>query len=137
MSRDELHRGVPDEWRLARQEEAGALGVPVWVALSKLSWWRWLSNREDSPWYPTMRLFRQERPGEWGAASQRVAEAVQPMQREKEAQRPCGSRISVGSIRGSWPGSAGQVFHHVIKCAVRSGGVVLRTLGGATRRCDP
>ena len=44
---------------------AGALGVPVWVALGRSCDWRWLDEREDSPWYPTMRLFRQERLGDW------------------------------------------------------------------------
>ncbi len=38
---------------------AGALGVPVWMPVSALPEWRWLLDREDSPWYPTMRLFRQ------------------------------------------------------------------------------
>lgn len=45
---------------------AGALGVPVWVALPLVPDWRWLLGRTDSPWYPTARLFRQTRWGEWG-----------------------------------------------------------------------
>ena len=54
---------------------AGALGRPVWVALKHLPDWRWLLGRDDSPWYPTMRLFRQPRPGDWPAvfASMRAA----------------------------------------------------------------
>jgi len=44
---------------------AGALGRPVWVLLHARSDWRWLMGRADSPWYPTMRLFRQRRLGEW------------------------------------------------------------------------
>jgi tetratricopeptide (TPR) repeat protein len=44
---------------------AGALGVPVWVVIGVNSDWRWLADREDSPWYPSMRLFRQRRPGDW------------------------------------------------------------------------
>jgi hypothetical protein len=44
---------------------AGALGVPVWTLLHKEADWRWMQEREDSPWYPTMRLFRQHRAGEW------------------------------------------------------------------------
>ncbi len=45
---------------------AGALGVPVWVALGYSCDWRWLDEREDSPWYPTMRLFRQRG---WGTGT--------------------------------------------------------------------
>jgi tetratricopeptide (TPR) repeat protein len=44
---------------------AGALGRPVWVALSDEPDWRWLFERDDSPWYPTMRLFRQTTRGDW------------------------------------------------------------------------
>lgn len=44
---------------------AGALGKPVWVLNRFDSCWRWLTNREDSPWYPTLRLFRQPQPGDW------------------------------------------------------------------------
>ena len=44
---------------------AGALGVPVWVALAHAPDWRWMTGRGDSSWYPTMRLFRQKKPGDW------------------------------------------------------------------------
>ena len=52
---------------------AGALGVQVWVALAKIPEWRWLLEREDSPWYPTMRLFRQSRFGQWSNVFERMA----------------------------------------------------------------
>ena len=52
---------------------AGALGKPVWVLLPFVPDWRWMLEREDSPWYPTMRLFRQPRPGDWGTAVTHVA----------------------------------------------------------------
>ena len=52
---------------------AGALGVPVWTLLHSDPDWRWMLNRDDSPWYPTMRLFRQERPGDWESVIARVA----------------------------------------------------------------
>jgi hypothetical protein len=44
---------------------AGALARPTWVALKYVPDWRWLLDRDDSPWYPTMRLFRQETAGDW------------------------------------------------------------------------
>lgn len=46
---------------------AGALGVPVLLLLAEPADWRWMEGREDSPWYPTMRLLRQRRPGDWTA----------------------------------------------------------------------
>jgi pentatricopeptide repeat protein len=52
---------------------AGALGRPVWTLLPFASDWRWMLEREDSPWYPTMRLFRQTRPGDWEGVVERVA----------------------------------------------------------------
>jgi Tfp pilus assembly protein PilF len=55
---------------------AGALGVPVWCALRSSPDWRWLANRDDSPWYPTMRLFRQTSPGDWPGVFQRMAAAL-------------------------------------------------------------
>ncbi|QCO15887.1 tetratricopeptide repeat protein [Azospirillum brasilense] len=55
---------------------AGALGVPVWVVLPLSPDWRWLLGREDSPWYPTARLFRQTRVGDWAEVAGRVADAL-------------------------------------------------------------
>jgi hypothetical protein len=55
---------------------AGALAVPAWVALPFAPDWRWLLQREDSPWYPTLRLFRQERPGDWDDVFARLTAAV-------------------------------------------------------------
>jgi tetratricopeptide (TPR) repeat protein len=52
---------------------AGALGVPVWVTLALSADWRWLLDRSDSPWYPTMRLFRQRRFGDWQDVFERIA----------------------------------------------------------------
>jgi ADP-heptose:LPS heptosyltransferase len=55
---------------------AGALGVPVWVALQETPNWRWLLARDDSPWYPTMRLFRQQKLGQWSGVFDRIAEEL-------------------------------------------------------------
>jgi Flp pilus assembly protein TadD len=51
---------------------AGAMSKPLWVLLPFSAEWRWLEQREDSPWYPTARLFRQESPGDWAGVLQRV-----------------------------------------------------------------
>jgi hypothetical protein len=56
---------------------AGALGVPVWLALSTVPDWRWLLEREDSPWYPTMRLFRQTQTGQWSDVFERMVRELQ------------------------------------------------------------
>lgn len=52
---------------------AGALGKPVWILLAKVPDWRWMLDGEDSPWYPTARLFRQEVSGEWDLVVTKVA----------------------------------------------------------------
>jgi tetratricopeptide (TPR) repeat protein len=59
---------------------AGALGMPVWVALSPVPDWRWLLERQDSPWYPTMRLFRQKQYGSWEEVFKRLAGALREAQ---------------------------------------------------------
>jgi tetratricopeptide (TPR) repeat protein len=56
---------------------AGAFGKPVWTLLAFGGEWRWLTERDDTPWYPTMRLFRQRRPGEWAHVLDRVLDALQ------------------------------------------------------------
>ena len=55
---------------------AGAMGRPVWTLIYTPPDWRWLLDRDDSPWYPSMRLFRQSRIGEWGPVVERIAEAL-------------------------------------------------------------
>jgi len=55
---------------------AGALGRPVWIALKTVPDWRWLLGRGDCPWYPTARLFRQERIGDWSGVMAQMAAAL-------------------------------------------------------------
>lgn len=55
---------------------AGAMGKPVWTLLPRVPDWRWLLDRSDSPWYPTMRLFRQTQAGEWTPVLEQVIEAL-------------------------------------------------------------
>jgi hypothetical protein len=58
---------------------AGALALPVWVALSAIVDWRWLLERPDTPWYPTMRLFRQAQLGDWDSVFARMADELRTL----------------------------------------------------------
>ena len=58
---------------------AGALGVPCWAMLFEPADWRWLRGRADSPWYPSMRLFRQPVPGDWDTVAREVVAAARGM----------------------------------------------------------
>ncbi|MEJ1977242.1 MAG: glycosyltransferase family 9 protein [Acetobacteraceae bacterium] len=55
---------------------AGAMGKPVLLLNRYDTCWRWMTQREDSPWYPSLRIFRQQRWGEWAPVVQRLAEAL-------------------------------------------------------------
>jgi tetratricopeptide (TPR) repeat protein len=55
---------------------AGALGKPVWTLVAEPADWRWLMKGETTPWYPTMRLFRQQKRNEWGTVIEEVAQAL-------------------------------------------------------------
>ena len=55
---------------------AGALGAPIWLLLPVAADWRWLTDRDDSPWYPSMRLFRQSEPGDWAGVMRSVAASL-------------------------------------------------------------
>jgi len=73
---------------------AGALGQPAWVLVPEPADWRWLLGREDSVWYPTLRLFRQAKPTEWGPVFARAAEALAELVAKKQ--------------QGTSPGAAAQ-----------------------------
>jgi ADP-heptose:LPS heptosyltransferase len=62
---------------------AGALGKPVWVLLSAVPDWRWGLDGEQTPWYPTMRLFRQIRAGDWGPVMTRAAQTLRAWQAQQ------------------------------------------------------
>ena len=77
---------------------AGALGKPVWTLLANIADWRWLRDRDDTPWYPTMRLFRQEQNGDWDGflhewqrrcdrCWSREAKGLEQPQRRRDAER--------------------------------------------------
>lgn len=67
------------------------LAVPVWTLLRADADWRWMRGRDDSPWYPTMRLFRQEREGDWSRPLRRVAASLHSLQSAPDDTIRCGS----------------------------------------------
>ncbi|MFK7822428.1 MAG: tetratricopeptide repeat protein, partial [Planctomycetaceae bacterium] len=80
---------------------AGAMGVPVWIAMSTGSDWRWMSGRDDSPWYPTARLYRQTEAGEWASVFERMREDVQQLVGESSTRRTEAEvriEVSVGEL---------------------------------------
>ena len=60
---------------------AGTLGRPTWVLLPFTPYWFWLLDREDSPWYPSVRLFRQPKRGDWDTVFARIAEELYRFER--------------------------------------------------------
>jgi tetratricopeptide (TPR) repeat protein len=77
---------------------AGALGVPTWLALPWSADWRWLEIRADSPWYPTMRLFRQSEPGDWETVFRRMADDLAPMLDAPKRGRPVVVEVAAGEL---------------------------------------
>ncbi|MGP8265711.1 MAG: tetratricopeptide repeat protein [Beijerinckiaceae bacterium] len=73
---------------------AGALGRPVWILLPFVPDWRWLLDRDDSPWYPTARLFRQTDTGNWRGVVDRVREALRDLVEPQCADRASPLRAS-------------------------------------------
>jgi hypothetical protein len=95
---------------------AGALGAAVWVALPFGPDWRWMAGRSDSPWYPSMRLFRQRRQGDWSGTFEEIARALRVLaaprpprlgKRGKNRRKAMG-RGKVGETRRA---RAGQEVH--------------------------
>ncbi|ROR34918.1 tetratricopeptide repeat protein [Inmirania thermothiophila] len=78
---------------------AGALGRPVWTLLQHDCDWRWMLEREDSPWYPTMRLFRQPRPGDWDSVFERVEAALRDLVAARQAEA-----AQAAAAAGPWQG---------------------------------
>ena len=77
---------------------AGALAVPVWVALKSDAEWRWLTGRADSPWYPTMRLFRQTRRGVWSDVFEAMAGSSAQLATRRSAPRIASAPCSLGEL---------------------------------------
>jgi len=92
---------------------AGGLGRPVWLLSRHDACWRWLAGRTDSPWYPTLRLYRQPLPGDWGSVIATVASDLAGLTKTYEGQRHYERKHP--SARAFWPagpikieGQAGQ-----------------------------
>ncbi len=88
---------------------AGALGRPVLLALRQAADWRWLRDRDDSPWYPTMRLFRQARRGDWDEVLERIAAWVEPLAAARNATRQPARPVT----RISVPLSVGELIDKI------------------------
>ena len=77
---------------------AGALAVPVWVALKSDAEWRWLTKRADTPWYPTMRLFRQMRRGVWSDVFDAMASELAQLAERRAMRRMVSTPSSLGEL---------------------------------------
>jgi len=84
---------------------AGALGRPVWVALKQAPDWRWLLGRADSPWYPSMRLYRQSIRDDWDGVFERIATDAAALAGARQAER--------GTEVLQIPGSIGELFDKI------------------------
>ena len=83
---------------------AGALGRPVWLVLKLVPDWRWLLNRADSPWYPTMTLYRQNRRDDWATVFDRIATDIAQL---------IGATVSTPCPPLRIPGSIGELFDKI------------------------
>jgi hypothetical protein len=78
---------------------AGALGRPTWAILACAPCWRWMLGRPDSPWYPTMTLFRQPKPGDWAGVMAQVQAALRDLTRRTATSPPAPAPPRVPSAR--------------------------------------
>lgn len=80
---------------------AGALGKPVWTMLPYAPDWRWLLGREDSIWYPTMKLFRQQKPGDWASVVRGISECLTVVERASKTVSPHDEQKTEEMLKGS------------------------------------
>jgi len=110
---------------------AGALGVPVWTVLSAVPDWRWQLHRADCPWYPTMRLFRQSRPGDWDEVFERIARALRELVKQGLSAHGDALTRALQVIQQRWPDARSAstdepVF--VLAAGWRSGSTLLQRM---------
>jgi tetratricopeptide (TPR) repeat protein len=96
---------------------AGALGRPVLLALKYAADWRWLRERDDCPWYPTMRLFRQTRNGDWDSVLERIAAWVAPLAAARSV--TCQPRLPATRI--DVPVSVGEFIDKITILEIKEG----------------
>jgi hypothetical protein len=89
---------------------AGALGRPVFLALKRVPDWRWLMHREDCPWYPSMRLFRQTEKGDWESVFKRIASSIAADETKKDGQLT-GAPRAMTTI--TIPGAVGELIDKI------------------------
>ena len=89
---------------------AGALGRPVFLALKHVPDWRWLMHRDDCPWYPTIRLFRQAEKGNWNSVFERIASSVEVTISKQDRQLTDKSRQEMAL---AIPGTAGELIDKI------------------------
>jgi tetratricopeptide (TPR) repeat protein len=90
---------------------AGALGKPVWIAIKNVPEWRWLLDRDDSPWYPTAHLFRQSSRGRWSDVFERMAQGLGVLLQKRVADRASPVLI---------PGSVGELIDKLTILEIKS-----------------
>ncbi len=89
---------------------AGALGRPVFLALKSVPDWRWLMHREDCPWYPSMRLFRQAEKGDWESVFKRIASSIAAYVTKKAGQL---TEVPRAMAAIAIPGAVGELIDKI------------------------
>jgi FkbM family methyltransferase len=78
---------------------AGALGIPTWLLLAHVPDWRWMLDRTDSPWYPSLRIFRQPQVGDWSNVIRQVADQLPAADRRVRKRRPDEFRLASSAVQ--------------------------------------
>jgi hypothetical protein len=119
---------------------AGGLGVRVWLPLPKAADWRWLLKREECPWYPTMRLFRQREFGNWDEVFARVRRRVEELMQTERAERgllvPCVAAELIDRIAQLEAGLEREPDQIDVQRAHLDVGRLLRTYRGSVAESD-
>lgn len=103
---------------------AGALAKPVWTLVAIPGDWRWLEGRDDSPWYPTMRLFRQRRPGAWDEVIERLTAALEQAVDEHVKQGVIDRTPTAASVPAI-PSTVAKVSEHLCRVAETRAGIMM------------